>query len=322
MQPQGEAMRNVYFLVSPRSLRYAGPCMGSLFRNALEPLSIRLITDSRQDKETLAEAVGKLEHQGRHVWAVWDQDEAGERAEEQYRGLEDLLRFRRDGHPCWRKVTDPPLFAAAGEEMIILDPDVYFPNRFTFESTPAQELVLMWQRPNCLLPPQTVAASFAAPAALADHVDIGVAQWRGPVDKEWLNWLVGRLGGAAIPRMMHVEAIVWAALAMRMGGGYLDPQRWICWHRTQWKRLALRCGAKPLSILRTEPLAHAKCFHAGGVAKDWLAEAEEAGLLNPGQQHDQPSPIRRFVSFPPARFHAQQRVRNVARRLGYYAIFK
>jgi hypothetical protein len=33
--------------------------------------------------------------------------------------------------------------------------------------------------------------------ALTDHVDIGIAQYRLPLDLEWLNWLVQSLGGDA-----------------------------------------------------------------------------------------------------------------------------
>ncbi len=64
--------------------------------------------------------------------------------------------------------------------MVLLDPDLYFPNTFRFEPTPEQGILLMWQRPNCLLPHKTVRAAMDAGIPLARHVDIGVAQWRGP----------------------------------------------------------------------------------------------------------------------------------------------
>ena len=50
-------------------------------------------------------------------------------------------------------MTDPLLLSRPGEEMLLLDPDLYFPNRFLFEATPSNGLSLMWQRPN--LPPPT-----------------------------------------------------------------------------------------------------------------------------------------------------------------------
>jgi hypothetical protein len=81
----------------------------------------------------------------------------------------------------------------------------------------------MWQRPNCLFPPSVVRTAIACQIRLAHHVDIGVAHWRPSADLDWLDWLVGRLGGAALPRMMHAEAIVWAALAMRVDGTISIP---------------------------------------------------------------------------------------------------
>ena len=51
---------------------------------------------------------------------------------------------------------------------------------------------------------------------------------------------------------MHVEAIVWAALAMRSGGGYLDPEHWHCWRNSQWKRVLRRLGASGRTVLRSE----------------------------------------------------------------------
>ena len=129
------------------------------------------------------------------------------------------------------------------DEMIVLDPDLYFPNRFRFEETPAKGVLLMWQRPSCLLPDEVVEAAFGAGISLAHHTDIGVVQWRAPVDLEWLNWLIEKLGSSRFPHHMHVESIVWAALAMRMGGGYPKTRgAGICWHRSQYKRLLVKLG--------------------------------------------------------------------------------
>ena len=159
--------------------------------------------------------------------------------------------------------------------MVLLDPDLYFPNRFAFEPTPAQGLRLMWQQPNCLLPSTVVRTALTAGIPLARHVDIGVAHWRRSEDLaelEWLDRLLGKLGGTSLPHVPHVEAIIWAAMAMRFGGGYLDPSKWVCWRRTQRKRILRKLGADGQRLLRSEPLSEMKCFHAGGEAKSWLPD--------------------------------------------------
>ena len=113
--------------------------------------------------------------------------------------------------------------------MIVLDPDLYFPNRFSFEPTPDTGVFLMWQRPSCLLPDEVVRRAIDAKIALAHHTDIGVAQWRMPVDLEWLDWLIHKMGSSQLPRSMHVESIVWAALAMRFGRRDIwIPKKWVC----------------------------------------------------------------------------------------------
>jgi len=112
-------------------------------------------------------------------------------------------------------VTDPPLFARDGEEMVILDPDVYFPNKFRFEPTPTSGLLLMRQAVNCLFPHELVRRAFDLGIAMADVTDIGVCQAYCPLDYEWLDDLIDRLGGAMLPRWSpHVESVIWAALAL------------------------------------------------------------------------------------------------------------
>jgi hypothetical protein len=74
-----------------------------------------------------------------------------------------------------------------------------------------------------LCSPDVVRTAINKGVRLAHHVDIGVAHWRASEDLDWLDWLVTELGGSEISRRMHVEAIVWAALARRIGGGHLDP---------------------------------------------------------------------------------------------------
>jgi hypothetical protein len=157
------------------------------------------------------------------------------------------------------------LLAREGDEVVVVDPDVYFPRRFSFQKGGDGTLRLMWQKPNCLLSFSVVQTAFAKGIAMADHVDIGIAQYRSPLDLEWLNWLVESLGET--PRVMHVEAILWSCLAMRMSGGYLDSDRWYCWANTQRKRLLKITGAMPARMLSARIFACASRFMPGGRPK-------------------------------------------------------
>jgi hypothetical protein len=313
-------IRHVYMVLSPRSLGYAGDALESLFCNSLEDLHLSLVTDSERDKEELSEKLATLDAKA-HRWKVYSEQDLAEREEALFAEHGNLRAFRR-GHPCWRKITDPLLLSDPGEELVLLDPDLYFPNRFQFERTPPDGLLLMWQRPNCLFPPETVRTAIGAGIRLAHHVDIGVAHWRASADLDWLDWLVGRLGGVKLPRIMHIEAIVWAALAMRSGGGYLDPDRWKCWRRSPAKRVMSKLGVSGRRILASEPWSGLKCFHAGGEAKWWLHEAREAGLLDGGATLDQPGRILPFVELTPAYFARERAFKRVLGALGYYHIFR
>lgn len=312
-------MRKVFCVLSSKSLPYAEKGMASLLKNALEPLDITLITDTLEDKQAIIEALSSISNPANHSWQVFDKRDADERAEEQFRAFEDLKAFRH-GHPCWRKLTDPFLFSRHGEEVIILDPDLYFPNPFTFEPTPDQQLLLMWQPPNCLFPPESVKTAIEASVQLANHVDIGVAQVKAEVDWDWFNWLVGQLGGTSIPRIAHIEAIIWSAMAMRMGGGHLNPQRWKCWHRSQWKRILLKGGVAGTRILQKEDWSEMKCFHGGGIAKWWIIDAEPMGFLEGNNRLDRPSDSIPFVELTPAEYRSEQRMKTLFRKLGYYAL--
>ncbi len=313
--------RRLFMILSPRSLPYATKCVESLLSKASEHLEICFMTDSTADKDALIDMIGSLPNPNRHYWRVVDDSEAERRASEEWASLPNLRTFRR-GHPCWRKVTDPILFSRNQEEMIVLDPDLYFPNRFVFEPTPASGIRLMWQRPNCMLPSETVQAALDASIALARHVDIGVAQWRAGQDLQWFDWLIAKLGGAELPRIMHVESIVWSALGMRLGGGHLDPGKWRCWRRTQRKRVMLKAGVSGVNILRSEPFQQIKCFHAGGEAKWWLADAQQAGLLDQSGELFEVSPVRPFVQLTRPRFNVEQGAKGLLRRLGYYRVFE
>ncbi|MEO5883790.1 MAG: hypothetical protein ABIQ06_15340, partial [Caldimonas sp.] len=257
----------------------------------------------------------------RHRWRVAAQAEADELATGALARHPHIAAFRF-GHPCWRKITDPMLFAPVGAEMVILDPDLYFPNRFRFEPTPSTGLLLMHQPPSCLLPHEVVVRAFDEGFRLAHHTDIGVAQASNGLDLDFLDDLIARLGGKSLPRSMHVESIVWAALAMRMGGGYLDPVHWHCWRNSQWKRVLRRFGASGRTVLRAERFQAMKCFHGGGVAKWWIPEALDAGDLPPPGEVTEAKAPAPFEELTRDAYEATQRLKSWARRAGYYRLVK
>ncbi len=315
--------RHVYGLLSARSLSYSRICLRSLFRNVVEPISLTLITDKPSDKAALIETMEEIAPDPRHSWKVVDEVEADARAEVLYAKY-PMIRWFRKGNPCWRKITDPSLFAEPGQEMVVLDPDVYFPNPFNFEATPATGLLQMWQLPNCLYPPETVRLAFEQGVRMADHVDIGVSQATFPFDFDWLENLIVKLGGTNLPTWsMHVEPIIWAAMAMEFGGGYLDPKAWFCINYSIPTRMKLRfLKVDNLDILRREPIRDVKCFHAGGAAKAWLVEAEKAGLLvGNGIQREPTNPLP-YQLYPRAKFDKKQRILKLATAMGVMALVK
>ncbi len=315
-------MRQVYMVLSPRSLAYARGALQSLLSHSVEDLNLHLVTDSAADVRELQEAVTALSPEARHHWSVTGEEELNDAEARLFAGLPHLRAFRK-GHPCWRKVTDPLLLSEpeTNAELVLLDPDVFFPNRFRFEPTPARGVALMWQQPNCLLPPPVVRAAMEASIPLARHVDIGVSHWRAGSDLGWIDWMLSKLAnGQPLPRMMHVEAIVWAAIAMREGGGYLDPGLWVCWHRTQTKRVRLKLGRGGKAILATEPWATMKCFHAGGEAKWWVPEAV-ASRTGPIADVIADSQLKPFVELTPTRYGCEQSLKGALRGLGYYRVF-
>jgi len=157
---------------------------------------------------------------------------------------------------------------------------------------------------------------------LAHHTDIGVAQLSNDLDLDFIDALIVRLGGTALPRVMHVESIVWAALAMRMGGGYLDPEHWHCWRNSQWKRLQRRFGASGRTVLRSERFQAMKCFHGGGIAKWWVPEALAAGDLPPPSEISEARPPLPYEELTREVYDATQRLKGWARRAGYYRLVK
>ena len=328
LNPTTATPRRVFMVISPVSLGYARFALESLFRNCTEPIHLHLITDSAEDKDKLGlemAAIAQRQSIGTHQWSVYSEDDLADR-EAAIFGRYPNLRLFRHGHPCWRKITDPLLLSQGPEdengEMVLLDPDLYFPNHFRFEPTPKTGVLLMWQKPSCLVPPQTVRAAMEQGIRFAHHVDIGVGAWRAPVDLEWIEWLLSRLDVRNLPRVMHIEAIVWAAIAMRIGGGYLDPNLWHCWHRNQPKRILRKMGLPGIHLLRVENFSAIKCFHAGGEAKWWLAEAREKGMLDQDQDLSVPGPILPFRELMPSTYYREQRVKGVLASLGYYSVFR
>ena len=315
------ATRSLYMVLSSRSLPYGKYAMESLCRRAAEAFQLHLVTDSEDDGAALNDFLRTLSATQGQSFSVHTPAELNERESALFRHYPKLRAFRK-GHPCWRKITDPMLLSPDGAEMILLDPDIFFPNRFTFEETPASGLLLMWQRPNCLFPPSVVRAALEAGIRLAHHVDIGVAQWRNAVDVDWLEWLVGSLGKDPLPRVMHIEAIVWSAIAMKVGGGYLDPRLWHCWHRTQTKRVQRLLHASGAGILKAEPWNEMKCFHAGGEAKWWIPEACDAGFPHAASDRTQPGKILPFVELTPVRYGREQSIKRLLRGMGYYRLFR
>lgn len=321
--PTETTRRPVYMVLSPRALSYATLALHTLLAHCADDLHLHLITDSAADRTQLEGTLASLAPKARHRCEVFSEDDLAEREAERFADLPHLRAFRH-GHPCWRKITDPLLLTEPGAEMILLDPDLYFPNRFHFDPTPARGLLLMWQQPNCLLPAEVVSRAMQQDIPLARHVDIGVAHWRvmpGTDTLPWLDDLIGRLGGTLLPRAMHVEAIVWAAVAMHDGGGSLDPDRWVCWRRSQSKRVRRKLGASGEAILRSEPWSTLKCFHAGGEAKWWLPEIVREGDQPRDLSDIASAPPRPFIPLTGARYACEQAAKTFVGQLGYHRFF-
>jgi hypothetical protein len=299
------SQRSITMVAGIDAIGYAELAIATLLATCRDPFRFTLLTDTAADKARYAELLARLP--GDAPRAVFDQAECDARAEEVFADHPRIRAFRR-GHPCWRKITDPSLFADPGAEVIVLDPDLYFPNPFTFEATPPGGLLLMRQRRHCLLPREVVRAVFAAGYPIAHHTDIGVAQ-HGPLPWDWIETALGRIGSPALPRIAHVESILWAMIAMEMGGGYLDPRAWACWERTAPKRLLMLAGGAGPGLLRLERAHRLKCFHGSSGAKDWLPRAAARGILHPGAPRLAPTRAQPFVAITPAEFERGERAK-------------
>lgn len=298
------------------SLPYASICIRSLANKLVGDQQIHLLTDSPQDRIQLREAFADIAR----INVYWS-DELWADPGNAMRAFPGIVRLR-DGHPCWRKLTDPMLLAGDGDEVVVIDPDVYFLRPFVFEPVGDASLRLMWQRANCLLPYSVVDAAFTQDIALADHVDIGIAQYRAPLDLEWLDRAITALGELPT-NVMHVEAVLWSCLAMRMGGGYLDSTLWRCWENSQFKRIRRKLGATPAQMLALEDFSEAIAFHAGGMAKYWLATpGAEEQIKHLAALPSTPSTSRKalqpFLPFTAKKFEWLKKRARWLDALGYY----
>ncbi len=300
------ARRTVFMVAGIDAIGYAEIAVASLMRNCRDLVALTIITDSAEDRGRY-EAMLRRIPERRQVRVV-DEAECDARAARIFAAFPAVQAFRK-GHPCWRKITDPTLFAEPGSEIIVLDPDLWFPNPFHFEETPPGRLLLMRQRRHCLLPPEVVAEAFRQGIPLAHHTDIGVAQ-HTVLPWAWIDATITALGGTSLPRKAHVESILWAAIALRTGGGYLDPVKWALWERTLPKRLAMFAGFDRPAMLRLERLGAVKCFHACGHAKAWLVPGVESGLLRDGAPQLAPTAVRPFQELTPAAYARGERLKE------------
>jgi len=310
-QPDAPA-RRVFIVFSTRDLPYASVCIQGLLANVVTPVVLHLIVDTPEEVAEMTAALPAMDIRAAHQVRVIAKQEIDAIAAERFAGYPNLQAFR-EGHPCWRKITDPYLLSEPGEDIIILDPDLFFPNPFAFEPAPARDILLMHQGPNCLFPPAAVARGFDAGVAMADHVDIGIAYApTSAYDLPFLEDLLGKLGVGDFVRNMHIEAIVWAAMCMHTGGGYLDPAAWRCWQKGYLKRGLLALGVPGTRLLKLEPLAGLKCLHVSGPSKYWVVAALKAGTLTYTENaQTAPTPVRPVVDFPRAKFDRLQRTKGL-----------
>lgn len=317
------ATRRVYMVLSSKALPYASRAIATLFKNCTEDFDLTLITDENVDRLRIEDFLGTLETPQGKTCRVVDKNECDELAKDYFRDFPKIREFRALGHPCWRKVTDPLLFGSNEDEFIVLDPDLYFPNKFSFEPTPRTGVLLMHQRPNCLFPPEAVLRAMTAGVPLANHVDIGIGQARtGSIDLDWLEWFVAEINAIEFRTYMHIEAIVWAACAMQFGGGYFAPSVWRCWQRGHVKRMLYASGlVSGPSLLMLENLKKIKCIHVSGPSKWWVIDAESRGILKTMQNdHSEMSQVIEFIKLDPQRYRRELMVKKAARKFGYYKL--
>ena len=318
---EADEMRRVFILLASNALPYARHCIDTMLSNSVEPIRLHLVTDNVAEQTLIADAMANGALPGGSTIEVLHKEQVSDQLSSKFPGRAGL-RALHDGHPCWRKIIDPLVLSEPGDEIIVADPDLIFPNRYAFEPTPATGILLMRQGPNCLFPPQAVRSAFDLGVRLIDHVDIGVAQLRPEaIDIEWLDWLALRLDLARFRPFMHIEAIIWAAMAMQFGGRHLSPASWRCWERGKVKRLLVAAGMPGRWTLKLEPWGQVKCIHVSGPSKWWVSEAiSKGGLLGKPSDRIEPSAGPAFVELRRDAYEAQQSLKDVAKRLGYYRL--
>ncbi len=304
--------RRVFIVFSTRDLPYASVCIQGLLANAIEPVILHLIVDDTDEVAEMNAALVPMQVREAHEVKVIAKSDIDPIAATRFADYPNLLAFR-EGHPCWRKITDPYLLSEPGEEIIVLDPDLFFPNPFAFEPAPETDILLMHQGPNCLFPPRAVERAFDAQISMADHVDIGALYTpTSAFDLPWMDKLLGDLGVMEFKKYMHIEAIVWSAMCMHTGGAYLDSSAWRCWQKGYVKRLLLAVGFSGKRLLKLEPLAGLKCLHVSGPSKYWVVEAlGEGSLTYTDNLQAKPTPNRPVIPFPRSKFDRLQRMKKV-----------
>jgi hypothetical protein len=234
-----------------------------LLRQSIDNVDLNLLVDSEEQAEIFRNEILNWKVPSGHSITVRDPLEVDEAASSAFSRLPNLIRFR-NGHPCWRKITDAALLTR--EEAIIIDPDVYFLRRFRFDPTPKNQLLLMWQPRNCLFPFNAVDSMFQAGVPLADNTDIGIAQIHDTMDWDWIDGIVAKLDLESNRSFMHVESIVWAAIAIKKGGNFLSPHRWTCYAESSKRRLGKLFGLQiPHDLLHLN-LEVSNAIHLGGSA--------------------------------------------------------
>ena len=84
--------RQLYMVLSPRSLSYAHGALESLFRNSIDPIDLHLVTDSSTDANVLSDAVTNLSPDPRHRWSVTAEDELDDAGSDLVRRLAESTR--------------------------------------------------------------------------------------------------------------------------------------------------------------------------------------------------------------------------------------